>query len=230
MNGCRSTASGPSRKRPVDALDAGGRSVRARPTGWRDAGRRTGNDARRRPGRHRIGGGAGRRRGISACGPVSPTGPVAPGSSGGWWCRRPTARTCCCPSTKATVGAYATAVVADGQVLRPGGRGADPDRGGPVGGGAVTQLPEPLLPQHHRPPSVRSAHDESTLASTLVQVVAVPTWMGLVWTPVPPPTWPYPFSPQHHRVPSARTAQVCACPAVTPAHVVAVPTCAGVAR
>lgn len=87
--------------------------------------------------------------------------------------------------------------------------------------------PVVFLPQHHRLPSVRTAHDVSPLPPTLLQVVVASTWTGVVWKLPLTPNCPYPFSPQHHRVPD-RTPQVWAYPAVTPVQVVAVPTCAGV--
>ncbi len=63
---------------------------------------------------------------------------------------------------------------------------------------------------------------------TLSQVVAVPTWVGLVrWVVSSSPSWPEALEPQHHRVASVRVAQVCSSPAAKPAQGASVPSLVG---
>src|SRR3954469_22807978 len=82
---------------------------------------------------------------------------------------------------------------------------------GPTRAGAdrLVVVPSPscavmLLPQHHRLPSVRDAHVESSLAETLGQVLASPTRIGVDCKVPLIPSCPYPFSPKPHGVWSVR--------------------------
>jgi hypothetical protein len=63
-------------------------------------------------------------------------------------------------------------------------------------------------------------------ASMLRQLVAVPTWVGVVMidgVPVPAPTWPASFRPHAHNRPSTPSAIVWLRPALTACHTVLSP-------